>query len=292
MNIVRADKLEMARWSLLWMNQGNSFIRPMDAAYFERKYFSSQDMEAYSIREDDKSIGYFGVKRTVSDGVTSVSFCDFILDSALQSKGHFTKIVRKIREELFVSEDVLIFYPIHRNAMLSWKFALHPSIVEKLNRWIIALHQTKEEEQPDEMFKGMRISAQQVNDSQCGRMQMKIYKGEESVSNIIANEIIWNQKKGLEVFRMEGLQEVKILETLLDYSIKNEYEFLLIKLSENSAWNRWIESETTYRKEKEVLYKFLVCNPDKVEAIKNWNPLTIGEELDVPREDTLLQKLF
>lgn len=305
MRVEKIDREATNAWSLFWKDtidrNSLAFMRSVEATYFTRKYIESGMMEGFKVIDGDNLIGFFGVKYSQLDTLQAVEFCDFIFNPSCRSKGYLNKLLQYLMKNYFKEKQVFIFFPINRRAMLTWKFALNPPFVERLNRWLVELDSSvKQLSNTDILFEKMQMSQKNRIDSEiwyaletCYKLYTIIWDKKE-VGSIVLKEIQNQKGLGMEVYTLrmeEGTEHLigSILEELFQLLCRQGYGYSILKVSESSIYNTHIQALTTLTKYKEVQYKFIVCSPELVVNVKKHNPITIGEELDIPRMNEVAQ---
>lgn len=294
MTIEKASLQDMEEFGRLWLEEetrrGVKFLRPVSSEYFIHKYFGTSGMRSFIIICGKEIIGFFGVLAIEQNDVSTMAFSDFIIKPAFRGKGYLTEIVGILQNEVFTTADALIFYPIDRTAMISWKFSLKPQITEKLNRWILDLKQVKGS------LEKYEFSITDISGPYGYEKQISVDRNAVHLGYIVVNEVDCGPCYGLELCSINNLSKAvnsiqTVLQELLGWLKMKQYSFFVIKLSADSKLCKWIESMEPPA-EKEVLYKFLICNEAKKQQLEDWNPETIGEVVDAPRYEGRIRKFL
>ena len=290
MRIERVTKDTIEIWSSLWQEQEKniegSFIRPMHKAYFQNKYQKTGKMKGYCVRKGEKAAAFFGTEYARQDGFCTVSFSDFIMTPQFRGKGIFTEMIKLIQAELFTDGEVLVFHPINRQAMISWKFALNPSATFRLDRFLVGMKKVEKADTTHFFLKEKQDPEQYL-------VKLSALKQGKIQAVLMVNEIRRDTIKGLEICEVSGLEEADLPElftALFAWMTQEGYDFCMVKVSEHTPLQEWLEDLEAYQKEKEILYQFFVCDEALVPKIREWNPTVVGEVLDIPREDGLIKR--
>lgn len=239
MEIIKVHESEIALWCELWhvqeMALHTHFIRSMSNQYFKERYLKADLKEGYCIKVEGRIVGFFGVQHEQIDGHTALVFSDFIIDPKYRMKGYLKETIQCLLDGFFENIDLFIFFPINREAMITWKFALRPKIIQNINSWCIALN--KRDKEVD-----VYLEVQEI--SQCKDLWLyseeeyycrKIVSHKQPMGEFIYREIVHNGKKGAEIVRLNSLEINRIEEALnivSAYLYEEGYEYMLIKVHE------------------------------------------------------------
>lgn len=317
LRIEEVQKKDILLWSQLWkdiqQDSHNQFIRKIDEAYFAQKYLDRVEQKGYAIYSSDNAlVGFFGVRSEIINTMKCAAFVDFIIVPEHKMKGYLGKTVELLKESILKDKEAFIFYPIHRQAMIAWKFILSPQIVEALNRWAILLQNHDCEDRNNGIAKSLHIELIPLRESELNQFfnddflrwrfmeqlekhhHYKIIADGILLGTISLKEISWNEKSGVEL----GMIKVSDLSVLQVQSILNEvitfakkcYSFFIFKTSADSVYDEFFKEWDRSIKVCEKQYKFMLLNTSKQhEQIQE---ITLGEVLDVPRDDEIIKQLY
>ncbi len=297
-------------WSELWqieLKNSEGPFRGIEEEYFKSKYLNIDESKGRCCYFDDEVIAFWGEIYSKEDGIRIVSICDFIIKEKYRGNGVLKKIINELFEQMKSKVDLVMFYPINRQAMISWKFTINPKISNKYFRWAIDLEELDIEKRIN------TIEIKKINTSEKGKIfnskfyewrYIKYYNNQHLFNLYINNrvsgfmslkEIEFKRYKGIEIEKLEmkniGDNYIDIFLQVFKYCKENKYKFIIFKVSEYCEINDYLNSLKNIKKVNESKYSFVINFNNKVYDSVN-NQSICDEDIDIPRDYKIIKGLY
>lgn len=312
MSIVKIDASKVGLWSEMWIQiqeEDNSrFFRDVSKEYFISKYLNKSETKGFYYYYDENIVAFWGERYIKKDGVLNMEICDFVIDSKFRANGYLKKITSEIIEKVKRDVNSINFYPINRQAMVSWKFTLNPTIVQRFSKWILDLDKLELKKDSVNNIKFMEIDTSEKNKvftSEFYRWRYVDYYQNQYYYNIsikgidigffVYREIYFNDNAGVEIEKFELLDfsNIKfIFDFMLNFLKIKKYKFVILKISQESDLETYINKELNLKKLKENKYKFIVEIEQGCSKKIDEDYQVCNEDLDIPRDSDIITKLY